>query len=105
VVRGALTWVTSPWIPASSFRWWKNPRMNGTEGKIVNFPSLGARIAERRRARVLSQAQFAERAGCAQPRVSAWTRGRREPSLLTVARLASALPVRTGWLLQGLVPA
>jgi transcriptional regulator with XRE-family HTH domain len=74
--------------------------MNRREGDMVRITSVGARIAARRTALGLSQAQLAERAGCAQPRISAWERGRREPSLLNLVRLASALGVSTDWLLR-----
>jgi len=69
----------------------------------VDAAALGVAVGRRiRRARTragLSQAALAERLGCARPTVCRWERGRREPSLGVLVRIAAAVGVRPAALL------
>ena len=53
-------------------------------------PDAAAVLVRARKAAGLSQAQVAARAGTAQPVISAYERGRRDPGIATLARLVAA---------------
>ena len=57
---------------------------------------FGARLRQLRRARAFSQEELAGRAGLDRTYISGCERGMRNPSLVTVAKLASALNVEIG---------
>ncbi len=57
-----------------------------------------------RRHRGLTQEALARRAGLVRPNLSAIERGGRDGSLTTLRALASALEIRPGWLVDGVVP-
>lgn len=54
--------------------------------------------------RRLTQDELARKAGVSRPNLSAMERGRREVSLPTLRRLASALEIRAGLLVDGVTP-
>jgi transcriptional regulator with XRE-family HTH domain len=61
----------------------------------VTPQQFGARLRELRDEKGLSQKQLADAAGVSQNGVSEWERGEREPSSLTVLKLAAALGVES----------
>lgn len=71
----------------------------------VDAPALQAfadRVRELRRARGLSQGEFAERSGLHRTYISSVERGRRNVALVNVLRLARALDTDPSTLLGGL---
>jgi transcriptional regulator with XRE-family HTH domain len=66
--------------------------------------AFGRRVRELRTKRGLSQEQLAARADLHWTYVSSIERGRRDPGLRTVARLATALGVPLSDLVHGLTP-
>jgi len=67
-------------------------------------PAIGRRVRERRERLGLSQEQLSERAGLHWTYISGVERGRRNPSLNTLARLAKALEVSLPRLVSNLRP-
>jgi transcriptional regulator with XRE-family HTH domain len=67
-------------------------------------PAIGRRVRERRERLGLSQEQLSERAGLHWTYISGVERGRRNPSLNTLARLAKALAVSLPRLVSNLRP-
>lgn len=63
---------------------------------------FGAALAYERRRRSLSMSQLARMAGTHASEISRLERGLRDPRLLTIVRLASALEVPVGDLLRNL---
>ena len=63
---------------------------------------FGENILRVRQARKLSQESLAERAGIHRTQITLIESGRREPRLLTLVRLAGALEVDVGTLLEGM---
>jgi transcriptional regulator with XRE-family HTH domain len=64
--------------------------------------TFGENLREARRAAGLSQEELAERAGVDRSAISDYERGRREPNLSTIVKLASALEISTETLVRGL---
>lgn len=64
--------------------------------------AFAARVRGLRKARGLSQGEFAEHAGMHRTYISSVERGRRNVALVNVLRLASALDIDPGVLLEGL---
>ena len=64
--------------------------------------TLGARIRESRNRRKLTQVQLAEAAGMTQAGLSGLESGRNEPTVATLRRIAEALKIRPGKLLDEL---
>ncbi|RME92826.1 MAG: XRE family transcriptional regulator [Verrucomicrobia bacterium] len=63
--------------------------------------ALGANVRRHRAARGWTQEQLAEAAGLDPTYISGIERGRRNPSILNVARLAKALGISTAGLCEG----
>lgn len=63
---------------------------------------IGQRIAVRRKATGLSQAELAKRMQVNQQQVSEWENGKKELRALTVGKLANALGCSPGDLLDGI---
>jgi len=64
--------------------------------------AFGARLQGLRSERELSQLALANRSGVATTFVSALEQGRRQPSLMTIKKLAAGLDITMGDLLEGL---
>jgi transcriptional regulator with XRE-family HTH domain len=67
----------------------------------INLKSIGERVSKQRRSLGLTQAQLAERADLETVYLSQVERGRKTLSLPALFRLAEALNVGPGWLLDG----
>jgi transcriptional regulator with XRE-family HTH domain len=67
-------------------------------------PALGERVRDLRQQRKLSQEALAERAGLHWTYVSGIERGKRNPGLNTLGRIASALRVSLAELVKDLKP-
>ena len=61
---------------------------------------VGRRLRQLRQDAGLSQVELAERADSSQPEISDWERGRRRPGVTNLLRLARALGVHPGRLLE-----
>lgn len=62
---------------------------DGTSESVT--PDMCAKMKAVRIARGLSQAQLAEKVGCAQKDISRWESGAHEPSIANLKKLAAAL--------------
>lgn len=62
---------------------------------------IGARIAEARQRSGLSQAELGEKSGIAQTQISRYEIGRAVPRRDALMKLADALGVHVGWLMEG----
>ena len=76
-------------------------------GKKGPESTIGGRIAQARfqlaakRGRNVTQAWLAKEVGVAGPTVSQWESGTTEPTLQSVAKIATALGVSPGWIAWG----
>jgi transcriptional regulator with XRE-family HTH domain len=64
--------------------------------------AFAANVRRMRLAKKLSQSQVAERSGIHNTEISRIERGLRDPRLMTVVRLARALGIKPGALLEGI---
>lgn len=64
--------------------------------------SLHKRIAQARKARRLSQANFAERLGVTRTACSHWETGRAKPSTKHIEKIAKSLGIDINWLIAGI---
>ena len=76
--------------------------MNTTQAPILD--EFGRRIRRARTANGLSQEAFADLAGFHRTYISAIERGKRNPSLINVIRLAKSLNIDPSKLVEGLAP-
>jgi transcriptional regulator with XRE-family HTH domain len=72
-----------------------------TPDETVFFRQLGTRIAERRKAQDLTQAQLGELVGVAQQQIASFEIGRRRIPVSTLPLLAKALGVSVEALIEG----
>ncbi|MCQ2430131.1 MAG: helix-turn-helix domain-containing protein [Clostridia bacterium] len=68
---------------------------------MIRPDQLGARIADSRRGRGLTQAELADRMGVTPQAVSKWERGLACPDLVFLDELSALLCVSIDWLLTG----
>ena len=71
-----------------------------SNGSIINF-MIGNRIKSARLARDKKQDWLAEEIGVRQSTISAWERGKKDPTTENMSRVAKALAVNFEWLATG----